>query len=218
MSSIVKVIDGFSNIHYLFTSSNDKKNSQVLDPLSCMIRLALLKYKPKGTKISICNNRIIFQAPNIFQGSLRWKNGDTRLDIHNLLVIIEKAIDWYDLTDDKIKYIYKNSKDGLKKLLECYNISSNTSHALTYYISIITTALDNDKKYEEKVVGDKDIYHEEFSKLWNKRKIDIIYNLFLEIYEAEYEEKEYLINAIENILTHKDMKVQEIVIEVSSSL
>ena len=42
MSSVVKVISGLSNVQYLLTYSNSKKHSQVLDPLSCMIRLALL--------------------------------------------------------------------------------------------------------------------------------------------------------------------------------
>jgi hypothetical protein len=218
MSSVVKVISGISNIQYLLTHSNSKKTSQVLDPLSCMIRLALLKYKPTGTKISICNNRIFFQAPTVFQGSLRWKNGDTRLDIHTLLTIIQKAIVWHDLKNEKIKYIYQSSKDGLIKLLECYNESSNTSHTLTYYIDIITKAITDDKPLEKKTTNDNDIYNEAFSKLWNDRKIDIIYNLFLEISESEKEEQEYLISAIESILAHKDIKVQEIVIEVSCSL
>ena len=117
MSSVIKAISDISNIQYLLHYSHSKKNNQVLDPLTCMIKLALLNYKPFGTKISISNNRIFFQEPTVFQGSLRWKNGDTRLDIHNLLTVIQKATKWYDLRNEKIKYMSQHSKDGLLKLL-----------------------------------------------------------------------------------------------------
>lgn len=218
MTSLLKVINDISNINNLFTYKNIKKNNQVLDPLSCMVRLAILKYKPYGTKISICNNSIIFQDPSLLQGSIRWKNGDTRLDIHNLLITIQKAIDWYDLTDDKIIYIYETSKDGIIELLKSYNGSSNTSHTLKYYINIINNALENNKKFKEEITNEKDVYYKPFKNIWSKRKINIIFHILKEIKDISNEEQKYMIKSLEHILYHKDKKVKEIVKDISSSL
>ena len=45
------------------------KNSQILDPFSTIYKLALLSYKPEGSKISIYNNRIYYSEPGLLQRS-----------------------------------------------------------------------------------------------------------------------------------------------------
>ena len=79
--TILKTID-LSNV--LTKNINDKNKSQVLDPLSSLIRLALLNYKPIGTKLSFYNNTINFQEPDFLQSAKRWSSGDNRNQIHNL--------------------------------------------------------------------------------------------------------------------------------------
>ena len=62
-----------SNIHSLtnlFFNKEIKKS--LLDPLTCIIRCAILAFKPFGTKISILNNRITYHEPNLLQGTIRW--------------------------------------------------------------------------------------------------------------------------------------------------
>ena len=73
-------------------NDTDKRNS-ILDPFTCIIRLAILSFKPVGTKISIHNNKISYHDPNILQGALRWTYGDNREDLHNIYNPIRKVIE-----------------------------------------------------------------------------------------------------------------------------
>ena len=54
-------------------------NLFILDPLSTIIKLAIISFKPIGTKISICNNLIGIQEPGLFQPIVRFvfKNNKT---------------------------------------------------------------------------------------------------------------------------------------------
>ena len=66
-----------SGIYELLFKKNDPSNS-IIDPLTCVVRLALLKYKPHGTKISVKENQISYNEPHLLQGPLRWTFGDCR--------------------------------------------------------------------------------------------------------------------------------------------
>jgi hypothetical protein len=54
--------------------NNTKTNIKLflLDPLSVIIKLAILSNKPIGTKILIHNNVLYFQEPGIFQSVTRY--------------------------------------------------------------------------------------------------------------------------------------------------
>ena len=49
---------------------NNSKNL-ILEPFSCVLKLIILQYKEKGTKISVSNNSILFNAPNYAQRLIR---------------------------------------------------------------------------------------------------------------------------------------------------
>jgi hypothetical protein len=55
---------GFNFINNI-SNSNINKN-EYLDPTSVLIILAINSYKPVGTKISICDNKMYFNDLNIF--------------------------------------------------------------------------------------------------------------------------------------------------------
>ena len=116
---------------------------QTLEPMCCMIRLAMLAFREVGTKISINNNRIIIIQPSIIQGTLRWTYGDTRQDLHHLLHPIVKAIELYDINLPYIFNIFKYTSIGLTKLKSSYNDDSSIiCHSLIHYISIVDKALE----------------------------------------------------------------------------
>lgn len=143
--------NSISGINALVSTLNyvppfNEHGKQILEPLNCMIKLALLSFKEKNTKISICNNRIDYQTFNIFQGAMRWTNGDKRSDLHNLYEPIKKALKWYNIYNKKISFIFNLSINGLKSLKQTYqdentNNSNLVCHSLAYYINIITTTL-----------------------------------------------------------------------------
>ena len=153
MSSFNLAKNSLTSINTLVSTLNyvpsfGEHGKQILEPLICMIRLAILYYKDENTKISICNNRINYQTFTIFQGAMRWSNGDKRSDLHNLYEPIRKALKWYDINDEKISFIFKQSIGGLYSLINTYkNDNTNNSnlvcHSLSYYIDIIKKSLDN---------------------------------------------------------------------------
>jgi len=62
-----KTIDWIASI-----LTTNKERNFILDPLTCIIRISVLSFKPKGTKISISDNRIEYHEANFLQGPLRW--------------------------------------------------------------------------------------------------------------------------------------------------
>ena len=116
---------------------------QTLEPMCCMIRMAMLAFRDVGTKISINNNRIMILQPSIIQGPIRWTYGDNRQDLHHLLHPIVKAIELYDINLPYIFNIFKYTSIGLTKLKSSYNDDSSIiCHSLIHYISIVDKALE----------------------------------------------------------------------------
>ena len=50
---------------------NTNLHFYILEPLSVIIKLAIISNKPIGTKLRMYNNIIYFQEPGIFQGFCR---------------------------------------------------------------------------------------------------------------------------------------------------
>jgi hypothetical protein len=120
---------------------NEKDRNSIIEPLICLVRLAILDFKPIGTKISIFNNRITYNEPNILQGAVRWSNGDARDDLHNIYLPIIKGAIWYDVKQDDIKNIFKFSIRGLEKLKQSYSRNSTINHSIQYYIDTLKNSL-----------------------------------------------------------------------------
>ena len=223
MSYIPTILKTIDISQTLYNSSN-KSNNQVLDPLSSLIRLSLLNYKPIGTKLSFYNNTIIFQEPSFLQSAKRWSSGDSRNQIHNLYNPIFKICQWYDITKPPFIFILQKAKSGLENLLQCYdNDSSTISHSINYYIETINNILNDNIKSPE-LENTTDIYSIKLKDLWSIREIDIIHLLLLDIDEKykntdnKFNNIESLIKSIEQILIGKDKFVYNIVNKISTSL
>ncbi len=222
ITNIMKTIDWISHIN----CKSLNNTSQVLDPISSLIRLVLLIYKPHGTKLSFSNNKIIFQEPDLLQSTKRWTYGDNRSHIHNLYNPIFKISLWYDVSKIELIYLLEKSKKGLQILLECYNSddSNVVSHSINYYLKTIDNILNNDlsKDLNEKLSETTDIYSIKLKNLWSENEINIIYLLLLEIDEKNNTDKfnntQSLIRSIEHILEGKDDILQNIVNKLSTSL
>ena len=93
---------------YTFINNFFKETDKnfILDPLSCVIRLAILSFKPSGTKISITRNKISYNEPSILQGTIRWSQGDNRDDLHNIYNPLKKATEWFDISSSELTNIF----------------------------------------------------------------------------------------------------------------
>ena len=117
-----------------------KEKNIIIDPFSCLTKLALLAYQKEGTKISIIENKILFNNPDCSQGFIRFLYGDNREDLHNLFNPIQKCVEWYwDSSNNDIKYLFNKATNGLKILKKSYNQYATIQHTIDYYISILVS-------------------------------------------------------------------------------
>ena len=196
-----------SGAGYVYHSLGDNSNSQILDPLTTVIRLSILSFKPTGTKISIHLNKIEYQEPNILQGTFRWSKGDNRSDWHNWCNPLKICRTKYNSDDDeRISNIYTKAKIGLKSLQTLYDENSDsTSHAISHYINILNgSEYDIDKEQLE-------IYNK-FSKVWTDNDIDIINDILIEIENKCKKNEDFssYLNSIDAILNGKDTEIKKV--------
>lgn len=195
-----------SGLYELLFKKNDPSNS-IIDPLTCVVRLSLLKYKPHGTKISVRENQISYNEPCILQGPMRWTFGDCRDDLHNLFNPLKKGLEWFNLKNSEIYGLFSFCVEGLVCLKNTYDKNSIIAHSLDHYISIIelqisnikkpsranrdltesTMRLDideNERKKNEKKKNEVETNNRIYKllrELWSEREILIIYNILMEL-------------------------------------
>lgn len=205
------------------------KNNSILDPLTCIIRLALLSFKEKGTKISIHNNRIQYNDPSVLQGAKRWSYGDKREDLHNVYNPIKKIIEWYNLENREIYGLCEYCIKGLELLNSSYEVNSIINHTLSLYITELKLALERTSIEREKKTSitkkldtKNNILYDAFIDLWNKREVVIIYNILVEMSEAKEKEDDdklnSLINGLDCILNTKEEIINKIITESTTVL
>lgn len=218
-----------NNFKEFIVSLFETKRDSILDPLTCIIRLSILEFKPIGTKISLNNNKIKYNDPSAIQGALRWSNGDNREDLHNLFNPLKKAVLWYDVKNPEIKNLINYSIRGLEKLQSSYNKNSVISHSMQYYIDYLRNSLDEKNKNQNNQTNEEEENENTISKqlrdLWNEREITIINNIILELEDNRkaskpefIQEQESLIKTMETILNRKEQKVSNILFENTTLL
>ena len=213
---------------------NNEVKKSVLDPLTCIIRCAILSYKPIGTKISIIENKITFHDPNLLQGTIRWTQGDKREDLHNIYNPLLKATQWYKRENKDILSIFILAKKGLDKLKKSYDESSIISHSLAFYINILEMFIEDkqldsylsDKQGENKnkVYGMNNQKKEEDNKiykglreLWDDTQISIINNILIQVDKEPKNSSEWL-KSLDIILSSKEKQVSEIITKNTTQL
>jgi len=166
---------------------NSTNKMFILDPLSVIIKLAIVGYKKIGTKIFIHNNVVGLQEPGMFQSIVRFIFNNNKQDLHFLYNPIEFACKSF-LTENN-----KNTRPGLVKLFECalsgltklketYKNSPISILALDYYYVLITNYLY--KPYNKKLFKPNDMtlcYSDKFieivNKIWTDVKIQAVTDL-----------------------------------------
>jgi hypothetical protein len=213
----------FSHFREFIMSFFEIKKDSILEPLTCLVRLSIIDFKPLGTKISLNNNRIKYNDPNMLQGALRWSNGDNREDLHNLYNPLIKATLWYDHEDEQIRNIFKYAVKGLQKLQSSYNKNTVISHSIQLYIDYLEKYLDGEKLEKEK--EEESTISKELKSLWNEREITILNNILLQLEDNRkkntpelIEEQNTLITTLETILARKEDKVTNILFENTTTL
>jgi len=168
----------------------DPPNLYILDPLSVIIKLAIISNKPVGTKIRISSNIIYLQEPGPFQAFCRYIFKNNKTDMQYLYNPIEFACKTYlsksSITQyPKLKDLFEGAQRGLSKLSQTYKNCSVIRICLNYYVSLIANYLESDKdKFNPELFRKDDMTHfysteiiSTFSSVWTPDKIKIVLNL-----------------------------------------
>lgn len=130
--------------------NNTKINikSFILDPLSVVIKLAIIGNKPIGTKILIQNNVIYLQEPGIFQSMCRIVFNTNKTDLQFMYNPLHIACVHFLSADNlkkmpRIKLLFNCALKGLHRLMETYKNCSIINLCLNYYYAIITNHIEN---------------------------------------------------------------------------
>ena len=203
-----------------FNYNNMNNRNLILEPFCCIMRIILLEYKPRGTKISIQNNSILYNDPTFYQGILRSLYGDNREDIHNLYSPILKGFEWYNIGDSNMnRYFFEKLIIGLEKLNSVYDENTIIYHSISHYITMIKDLLEtNDLTKFKNISKQESPLIDNLRNIWDSDEIYIIYKNLNYINNSEDEElKNTYIKSIEDILSYKEKQVENYINNSSTS-
>jgi hypothetical protein len=161
--------------------------SYVLDPITVIIKLAILGNKPVGTKLFIHQNVLYFQEPGPFQSLCRYVYNTNKTDLQYLYNPIEVACQYflsreYVQKTPRIKTLFVCAHRGMEKLMETYKHSPIIRLCIQYYFVIISNHLT--QTYNETIFrkdGMSVLYTKEtiesLHALWTPEKIKVILDL-----------------------------------------
>lgn len=208
--------------------NKDTNEKQILDPLTTVIKIALLYFYTDGSKLSISNNTVNIHESNTFQGVIRWLYGASRNNLYNLKEPIQNCLKWFPYSRYKnLKIIYSHAILGLEKLKKSYSNKTNiTIHIIEYYIKIIK---DNLNETESKLIDNVDIeqsiilsdnLQKNIKTIWTIKDISLVNNFFEILITRKKENndiKNVFISLLE-FLKEKDEKIKKYIKKYTTEL
>lgn len=208
------------NIMYQFTNSlihnlssqSTRKNrlDSILDPLQCMIQLSMLSICPPNTKLSIYNNIVKIQEPNISQGIQRWIYKDTKTDLLHLFTACQYFSLIYKEKLSLIKNKNQNLYDiiiyfsikGLDVLINTYSVynSNHIPQLLDIYKTILKNTLDTKKNNVTEI-------YEKISNLYTNEQLYIYFYFLLHMKKTKDKTIIYSINIFNKSIYEKISKL-----------
>lgn len=191
----------------------------VLDPLSVIIKLAILSNKPVGTKLLIHNNIISLQEPGPFQSFCRVFYHSNKSDIHYLYNPISLACQYFlsKSTIDKfprLRFLFESAQLGLLRLIETYKNCSVIVLILIYYNVLLTNHINqtyNDTMFSKDGISGyyKPSVVDDLVKQWTDKKIKVVLDIIMFLRENENPQNN--VKSLDTIMLDIDVSSQNIV-------
>tara|TARA_Y100000389_G_scaffold129980_1_gene127402 strand:+ start:32299 stop:32931 length:633 start_codon:yes stop_codon:yes gene_type:complete len=195
---------------YELLPTQDSSKQLILEPLSCVLKLSLLQYKNKGTKISVSNNSVKFNEPSMIQGLTRRLTGDSRHDLHNICHPLMKCLEWYPLSEDVNAFFYQECVKGLEILKSSYESNSIINHTIDHYIGLL-----QGKEFEP--IEDTAVTGG-LKNMWTERELLILQTMLKHILSLDDDiDKEMYLDVLEHLLSMKEQKVNYYIQSISTS-
>jgi hypothetical protein len=211
------------NIVNYFRANQEKR--VLLEPMTTLGRLALLSFYPSGTKVSISANKVELIGPSILQPLFRWRNGDTRQDLHNLYGPIIKFMSWYDPSNPEIQFIVDVSLRGLVNLCDTYEENSTIAHSLLLYHSLLSAYRRNERPAPPIPIPDWDrelnagnpIYGYMRSH-WSSRQQTMLYDILRELVETPVTSPSHAsyVKTLDDLLSMKEQELRSYILKATT--
>lgn len=203
----------------------DVKFKYILDPLSVIIKLAILSYKEPKTKFSIYNNTLYIQEFGLFQSIVRYYFKDTKNDLHYLYNPIELACAHFltkpflTNTNCEIKKLFQTAQKGLENLILIYKETQIIVHTLFMYYNLISNYLgENYNKSlfmkDEITALYNDTIVKSLNSKWTSDKIKMLLNMF-EFVDKD-ENNKSSVKCLDEFMVHIDNDTRSYLIFVMS--
>lgn len=190
--------------------NEDNITNFILEPLSVIIKLAILSKKEAGSKICVYNNALCIQEAGIFQSLVRFVYHNNKIDIQYLYNPIYHAVNKY-IKYDNIKSLFTSAEKGLDILIELYKDHLIVVHSLIFYKNLIS----NPKIFVED--GISSLYNEQilnkFNSIWTSDKIKIVLDMLEYINKDNQSDRS--IRCLEEFIALTDEKVRSIMKEMN---
>lgn len=208
--SLSEIPDNARNINYRL---------YILDPLSVIVKLAIISNKPVGSKLCIKDNVVYIQEPGFFQSVCRLYFNANKTDLQYLYNPIQIACEHYlnvkymEKTPE-IKKLFKCALRGLDKMKDTYKTCPIIVLCLHSYSTLIENHLEG---YYNDTIFKKDImtavYNNETVNLlilqWTSEKIKIVLDMI------EFLSKDYMaannVQSLEIFINNIDGGVHQLV-------
>ena len=210
----------------MMNSTNLPENNQniniklfLLDPLSVIVKLAILSNKPIGTKLLIQNNVIYFQEPGPFQSFCRMFYNSNKTDLQYMYNPINIACSHFLSKDfvsktPRIKHLFICAQKGLKNLMETYKNCSILNLTLNYYYALLTNHIE--QQYNENMFNKDNFtcyYTKEMcdnlNKQWTEEKIKVVLDIIS--FLLKYNDNPNNVKSLETIMESIDKNTQIII-------
>lgn len=190
----------------------------VLDPLSVIVKLAIISNKPIGTKFRVHQHNILIQETGLWQSTVRMYFGNNKTEIQYLYNPIFLACCQYlslkfvDKTPNICK-LFKAAIKGLENLKETYKSCPIIVLCLNYYICLVENHLEqffNETLFKNDMMTP--FYKNEnmalLASYWNSDRIKIVLDI-IEFLHKEYAASNY-VQSLEIFMNNTDADVVKI--------
>lgn len=213
MNSVITIPDDSNNINI---------KTFILDPLSVIVKLAILSNKPVGTKLLIKNNVIYFQEPGPFQSLCRMMYKSNKTDLQyiynpiNIACLQFLSKSFIEKTP-RIKNLFLCAQHGLKKLIETYKSCSIITITLNYYYVLLSNHIQQTYNENMFIKDNFTNYYtsniiEILHKQWTDEKIKVVLDIisFLLKYSDNPNNVKSLETIMDSIDTNTQVKISEV--------
>jgi|SaaInlStandDraft_1057018.scaffolds.fasta_scaffold07476_3 hypothetical protein len=206
----------FFNLGVKFLKRKNDKLDTILEPLQTMIQLSILSVLPVNTKVSIANNNVYLQEPDISQSIIRWYQDDKFHDLFYIFNSCKLFSKFYKQKLSKItnennnlfQLLISMSLKGIDILIQTYSSKKNNhiTELLKLYKFILSDRIE-ENKFEEK---DIDSVFIKITDIYDKDELYCIYYL---LYTLNKNKDKNIIKALNILLEKKRKEIQSWIIK-----